>query len=188
MTRRALFLAASLAASSSATWAIEPALDGQKDIVLHTEDGQSLAIGTVTFTPDGDKARFKIVFDDKKFTQYFLSMREFKCIEGPEILCHVPYPYPNAGVVTAADLSWLEHSLLFFYKRPADYGAKMAHGLVYTLTMTPDGFLGTPQSIDLDEIATPPEDLTAAFFTGEHRSHIQQGSRWYDSLTIEPHR
>ena len=49
-------------------------------------------------------------------------------------------------------------------------------------------FVGTPQSIDLDEIATPPENLAAAFFTGEHRYAIQPGSRWYDSLTIEPHR
>ena len=116
-------------------------------------------------------------------------MREFKCIEGPEILCHVPYPYPNAGVVTAADLSWLEHSLLFFYKRPADYGAKMAHGLVYTLTMTPDGFR-RDAAVD-----RPRRDRHAAGESGRRlfspastAMHIQPGTRWYDSLTIEPHR
>lgn len=185
---RALFVAAWLAACGSAAHAAEPALDGVKDIILHGEDGKSIVIGTVTFTPDGDKATFKIDFDDKKFAQYFLSMREFKCVEAPEIFCHVPYPYPNPRTVTAQDASWLEHALLFFYKRPSDYGAKMAHGLVYTLTMTSDGFVGKPQSIDLDEIATPPEDLAAAFFTGEHRYYVQPGSRWFESLTIEPHR
>lgn len=192
MMRRRLFLAASLAAAlaacGSAALAGEAALDGVKDIILHTEDGKALTVGTVTFTPDGESSRFKIDFDDAKFTQYFLSMREFKCIEGPEILCHVPYPYPNPRVVTARDLSWLEHDLLFVYKRPADYGAKMAHGLVYSLTMTSDGFVGTPQSIDLDEIASPPADLGVAFFTGEHRYSVQPASRWFDSLTIEPHR
>jgi hypothetical protein len=200
MMRRGLFLAANLAARfaaslagglaacGSAALAGEAALDGVKDIVLHTEDGKDVTVGTVTFTPDGDSSRFTINFDDAKFTQYFLSMREFKCIEGPEILCHVPYPYPNPRVVTARDLSWLEHDLLFVYKRPADYGAKMAHGLVYSLTMTSDGFVGKPQSIDLDEIASPPGDLGVAFFTGEHRYPVQPGSRWFDSLTIEPHR
>lgn len=196
--RRGLFLAISLAAGSAAlagqaalgadaAVAGEAALAGVKDIVLHMEDGKALTVGTVTFTPDGDSSRYRIDFDDAKFTQYFLSMREFKCIEGPEILCHVPYPYPNPRVVTVRDLSWLEHDLLFVYKRPADYGAKMAHGLVYSLTMTSDGFIGRPQSIDLDEIASPPENLGVAFFTGEHRYYIQPGSRWFDSLTIEPH-
>lgn len=184
--RRALMLVASLTACASSASAAEPALDGVKDIVLHTEDGKSIAIGTVTFTPDGDKSTFKIDFDDKKFAQYFLSMREFKCVEGPEILCHVPYPYPNPRTVTAGDASWLEHALLFFYKRPSDYGAKMAHGLIFTLTMTADGFVGRPQSIDLDEIAIPPDDLANAFFTGEHRYYIQRGARWFDALTIGP--
>jgi hypothetical protein len=188
MIGRAILAAAVLSIIGSAAQAIEPALDGVKDIVLHQEDGKDVVIGTIAFTPEGDKATFKIDFDDKKFTQYFLSMREFKCVEGPEILCHVPYPYPNPRIVTDRDLSWLEHDLLFFYKRPSDYGAKMAHGLIYTLTMTSDGFIGKPQSIDLDEIATPPEDLSAAFFTGEHRYHIQPGTRWFESLTIEPHR
>ncbi|WP_374547518.1 hypothetical protein [Rhodoblastus sp.] len=192
MFGRAFFVTAAamawLVAGAPGALAVEPALNGVKDIVLHTEDGQSIVIGTVTFTPEGDGARFNIVFDDSKFAQYFLSMREFKCVEGPEILCHTPYPYRNPGMVTARDSSWLEHALLFFYKRPADYGAKMAHGLIYTLTMTQDGFIGRPQSIDLEEIAAPPDDLTVAFFTGDHRYHIPAGARWFDSLTIEPHR
>jgi len=188
MTRRAILVAAGLFTFGSAAQAIEPAFDGTKDIVLHTEDGKDVAIGTISFTPEGDKATFKIDFDDRKFVQYFLSMREFKCLEGPEILCHVPYPYPNPQTVTERDLSWLEHALLFFYKRPSDYGAKMAHGLIYSLTVTSSGIVGRPQSIDLDEIATPPEDLTVAFFNGEHRYHIRPGTRWFDSLTIEPHR
>jgi hypothetical protein len=192
MTLRALLFASSLTLGSilggPAAYAVEAAFDGVKDILLHAEDGKTVPIGTVTFTPDGDKAHFRIDWDDKPFQQYFLSMREFRCVEGPEILCHVPYPYPNPAVVAPGDVSWLEHALLFVYKRPADYGAKMAHGLIYTLTMTQDGFIGKPQAIDLDEIATPPEDKSAAFFTDAHRYPIQPGIRWFDSLTIAPHR
>jgi len=36
----------------------------------------------------------------------------------------------------------------------------MANGLIYTLKITGDRLVGTPQSIDLDEIAIPPDDLS----------------------------
>jgi hypothetical protein len=173
-----------LAGLCAPAFAAEPALSGDKDIVLHTRDSKTIVIGTVHFTPQGDGAAFRIVFDDKKFTQYFLSMREFKCVEGEEVFCHVPYPYPNPDKVSAKDLSWLEHALLFFYKRPQDYGAKMSHGLIYTFKLTPNGLVGTPQSIDLDEIAVPPDDKSVAFFSGDHRYDIPPHDRWVESVTI----
>lgn len=177
-------LAAFLAVSSAA-FAGEPALEGVKQIVLHAKDGKAIDIGTVTFTPAGDKIAFKIDFDGKKFQQYFLSMREFKCVVGPEVMCRVPYPYPNPDTVTAKNLSWLEHALIFFYKRPTDYGANMANGLIYTLKITPKGLVGTPQSIDLNEIAVPPENLKVPYYSADHRYDITAGDRWIKSLTIE---
>ena len=172
-------------AYSCAALAGEPALEGTKDIVLHTRHGKDIAIGTVTFTPKGEETAFAIAFDDKKFAEYFLSMREFKCVEGEDILCHVPYPYANPHTVTVADLGWLEHSLLFIFKRPTEYGARMGNGLIYTLKMTDKGLVGTPQAIDLDEIAMPPDDLTKAYFNADRRYDIQPGARWVESLTIE---
>jgi hypothetical protein len=179
---------AGLLAFSGLAFAGEPALEGVKDIVLHTRDGEAIDLGTVTFSPKGDETAFAINFDDKKFAQYFLSMREFKCVEGEEILCHVPYPYASPHTVTPKNLSWLEHALLFIYKRPNDYGARMANGLIYTLKITDKGLVGTPQSIDLDEIAIPPDNLTAAFYGPDHRYDIEPRARWIESLTIEAHR
>jgi hypothetical protein len=166
----------------------EPALEGAKDIVLHTRDGQAIIIGVATFTPNGDETGFKIAFDDKKFAEYFLSMREFKCVEGADILCHVPYPYAHRDSVTPENLSWLEHALLFIYKTPNEYGARMGNGLIYTMKITPEGIVGTPQSIDLDEIAVPPDNLAVAYFGPDHRYDLQPGARWIESLTIGPHR
>ena len=178
---------ASLLFFSGPLVAAEAALDGTKDIVLHTRDGKAIVIGTATFTPKGEESLFTLNFDDKKFVQYFLSMREFKCVEGEEILCHVPYPYASPHTVSAKNLSWLEHALLFIYKRPQDYGAHMANGLIYSLKITKDGLVGTPQSIDLDEIAIPPDDLSLAYFSPDHRYDLQPGARWIESLTIENH-
>ncbi len=179
---------AGLLAFSTAAHAGEKALEGTKDIVLHTRDGKDITIGAVSFVPKGDDSAFDIRFDDTKFRQYFLSMREFKCVEGAEIMCQVPYPYANPHTVSAKDLGWLEHALLFIYKRPNDYGARMANGLIYTLKIKGDDLVGTPQSIDLDEIAIPPDNLTVPFYSADHRYDLEPGARWIKSLTIENHR
>ncbi len=177
-----------LAFPAGAAFCGEPALEGVKDIVLHTRDGKAIVIGTATFAPEKGETGFKLKFDDKKFVEYFLSRREFKCVEGEDLLCHVPYPYANPDTVTPQDLSWLEHALLFIYKRPNDYGARMGNGLIYTMKITPEGIVGTPQAIDLDEIAIPPANLSAAYYGPDHRYDIEPGARWIQSLTIEPHR
>src|SRR6266568_1074965 len=96
----------------SALPAIAAPLEGTKDIVLHTRDGKDIVIGAVAFRPKDGKILFDIQLDRAKFTEFFLSMVEFKCVEGPEIACHVPYPYASPHIVSAEDLSWLEHSLL----------------------------------------------------------------------------
>ena len=107
---------------------------GEKKILLHTRDGKDIAIGTVDFTPQSDgSATYKLAVDTSKMKTFFLSMRDFKCEEGPEIECLVPYPYKHADVVKPSALAWLEHDLLFFWKTPNDYGAKMQNGIYYVL-------------------------------------------------------
>lgn len=96
---------------------------GTKRIELRTRDGDIIPVGSVTFKPDGQGSRFKLALDLIDFRDHFLSMRDFKCVEGPELQCYVPYPYKNPTTVTRADLSWLEHSLIFFFKAPTDYGS-----------------------------------------------------------------
>ena len=94
-------------------------LAGKKTIVLMGNKGEQLAIGTVLFTPpdDSDKVSYTIDIDYALFTDYFLSMKEMKCLEGPELWCHLRYPYEQPRTVTATDLSWLSHDLLFMFKK-----------------------------------------------------------------------
>lgn len=160
-------------------------LAGKKEIALHTRDGQAIPIGTVTFRPEGERIAFALDIDHARFKDYFLSMKEFKCLEGSgEIQCHLPYPYPNPGSVTAADFSWLEHALLFLYKRPTDFGARLWNGLYYRLAMTDEGLVGTPEAVDLNLISAPPADPTTPPFGPAQRSEIEPGSRWVASLSI----
>jgi hypothetical protein len=160
-------------------------MTGTRAVTLHTRDGQAIPIGTVTFSPQGERTAFALQLDEKSFKDFFLSMKEFKCVEGSEeIQCHVPYPYANPATVTKDDLSWLEHALLFLYKTPADFGARLWNGLYYRMAITDEGIVGTPEAIDLNLIAAPPADATVAPYVPAERTEIAPGSRWIDRLTI----
>ena len=172
-----LLMGASLA---SANWS------GDKTIRLHGRDGKVVAVGSVRFTPSGDRTAVRVTMDIHALKDFFLSMREFKCLEGgTEVLCHVPYPYKNPGTITPTDLGWLEHQLLFFYKQPSDFGAKLWNGVYYRLTVTDKGLVGTPQAIDLNAIGAPPARTDVPPYSPAERNDVPAGARWFDRLTID---
>ena len=162
-------------------------LEGTKSITLQTGDGNSIRIGTVTFTkaPVGGYG-FSLNIDGGVFTDHFLSMKEFKCLGGtPELMCLVPYPYKSSATIGEADFAWLEHSLLFMFKRPSDFGAKLWNGVYFQLARTPRGLAGTPQAVDLNYISAPPNDLTVPPFKRSLREDYPANSRWVRSISIE---
>ena len=160
-------------------------LSGSKMISLQTRDGKTIAIGSVEFTPKGESTTFALHLDHAKLKDFFLSMKEFKCLEGEDIHCHVPYPYPNPGTITRNDLRWLEHSLLFLYKQPKDFGARLWNGLYYKMTLGEKGIVGMPQAVDLVQIGAPPADTSIPPYGPGDRSDITPDSRWIRSLSIE---
>lgn len=176
-----------------ATWllaATPPALawelQGNKTITAYTIDGQHLPIGTVRFEPRADGSTgFVLTMDHARFTDYFLSMKEFKCLEGRELFCHVPYPYPQPYTVTTSDLAWLEHNLLFLYKLPSEFGAKLWNGVYFKFERSDRGLLGKPQAIDLNRISAPPAAADPPPFPPALRDDIAPGTRWIESLRIE---
>lgn len=162
-------------------------LQGTKTITANTRDNQRIAIGTVRFEPQGaDAASFVLTLNPARFTDHFLSMKEFRCLDGQgEVVCHVPYPYAQPRTVTAGDMAWLEHSLLFLYKAPKDFGAKLWNGLYFRLERTEKGWRGIPQAIDLNHISAPPANPGLPPYRDEQRDDVAQGAHWIDSLSIE---
>lgn len=179
------------ALTTVALWAGAPAaafeLAGTKSILAVTADGQRTAIGTVQFTPtEGGAARFALTLKTQAFTDHFLSMREFKCLPAAqEVSCYVPYPYPHSAQVSPTDLRWLEHNLLFLYKSPAEFGAKLWNGVYYEFHDQGATLVGTPQAIDLNEISAPPSNPTVPPFTKALRYEQPADARWIRSLVIE---
>jgi hypothetical protein len=177
-----LGLAVAAAVPARAAWDMV----GSKAVVAHLADGSSVQIGSVQFTPAADgQTRFELTMAHGPFSDHFLSMREFKCLAGPpELTCHVPYPYRQAGLVSPGRYAWLEHSLLFFFKRPTDFGAKLWNGIYFELRATDTGLQGTPQAIDLNLIASPPADLNTPPYRPALRSEMPEQARWLRSLSI----
>jgi len=183
---RAAMLLSLLVSLPAAAWE----LTGTKTITLHYRDGGEVKIGTVTFTPKGTKAgdpvAVSVHMDHDRFKDFFLSMKEFKCLEAPgEVFCHVPYPYKNPEIVTADNMAWLEHALMFMFKSPREFGAKLWNGVYYKLQLTGQGLVGRPQAVDLNQIGAPPADLNVPPYGPGERSDIPLDVRWFNKLTIQ---
>ena len=160
---------------------------GTQTITAHTRDGGRITLGTVRFDPLADGwSSLKVTMTHGLLKDHFLSMKEFKCLEGDgEIACHVPYPYANPARVNAQHLEWLEHQLLFMFKLPTDFGAKLWNGLYFRFTVTPSGLQGHPQAIDLNHISAPPDRLDTPPFDASLRDDIVPNPRWIQRLSIE---
>ena len=178
-----LLLIGLLAAPIANAWELQ----GVKSITATTRDNQRITLGSVRFEPQGDgTVSFSVTLEPARFTDHFLSMKEFKCLDGPgEVFCHVPYPHTQPGTITADDLAWLEHNLLFLYQLPTDFGAKLWNGLCFRLEPTERGLRGRPQAIDLNYISAPSDTPEQPPYQPQQRDEIAPGVRWIESLSIE---
>jgi len=168
-------------------WAASFEIEGTKQVFAVTRDGTRLALGHIQFTRlNTDATQFKLKVESPLLVDHFLSMKEFKCLDGAtEVTCHVPYPYLNPQTITAGNLVWLEHSLLFLFKQPRDFGAKLWNGSYYQFEVAGQRLIGKPQAIDLNHISAPSDTPNIAPFTPDLRVDAAPGARWIDHLLIE---
>jgi hypothetical protein len=185
--KRIFQLAAIVVCVTSQSWAAGFDLEGSKQVFAVTRDGTRLAIGQVQFKRmSTDVTQFKLKVESPLLVDHFLSMKEFKCLDGAsEVTCHVPYPYRNPQTITAGNLVWLEHSLLFLFKQPRDFGAKLWNGSYYQFEVVGQRLIGKPQAIDLNHISAPSDTPNIAPYTPDLRVDAAPGARWIDHLLIE---
>ena len=142
-------------------------------------------IGDVRFSTAGDKTHYDIHLNHSLFKDFFLSMKEMKCLEGPELWCHLPYPYMTPREVSQKDLSWLAHDLLFMYKKKADFGANFYNGIYYQLSLNDGEITGIAQAVDLNLLASAPDDQTSAPITQAELDDVEENLRWLPKLEIK---
>ncbi len=165
--------------------AIADALEGKKQIFMLDKQGNEIVVGDVSFKPQADGSSYKLHMDHAKFQDYFLSMKEMKCLEGgPELMCHLPYPYKQPHIVTESDLSWLSHDLLFMFKKKEDFGANFWNGVYYNMRVEGGVIKGQAEAVDLNLLASPPDDLTVPPMNEGERDEIDRAKRWLPDIVI----
>lgn len=155
---RALTLAVSLFFSASLL-----AADFPENAGIYLVDSKDIEtkIGNVKFaaTAEGSTA-VSVDMDNSAFSEHFLSMRPFRCIEDKsEWFCYLEYPYDLRQLITRDDLSDLEYQLLFIKKLPSEFGIDAWNGLYYKLEHQTDGSItGELLEGDLNVLQSPPAE------------------------------
>ncbi len=133
-------------------------------IYLVDAQGKETRIGEVLFADLGNASTsVKVEMDNDVFTEHFLSMRPFRCLEGAdEWFCYLQYPYDLRSVITTDDLADLEYQLLFVRKTPSEFGIDAWNGLYYQLEVVADGSItGKLLEGDLNSLQSPPAEKYA---------------------------
>ena len=166
--------------------ALAAPLEGEKTVSLKTLGGETVTVADITFTPDGDGATYEITMRESPFTDHFLSMRPFKCLEGAaKHWCHVPYPYDIRRRVTADDLTDLEYDLLFLWKGATEYGINMWNGVYYRLEADGDRLVGRLHEMDMDTLSAPPEAGNLRPVREQDLEESDPDSHWLPVVVVE---
>jgi len=159
-------------------------LEGTKSVKLVPSDGDPIEIASVTFSGAG--GGYQITMNDVVFTDHFLSMRPFKCLESPEKhWCHVPYPYEIKRSVYADDLTDLEYDLLFVWKGATEYGINLWNGVYYRLSVDGDRLVGRMYEMDMDKLGVPPDDGNLRPIRKVDLEEGDPDSHWLPRVLIE---
>ncbi|MEL6450302.1 MAG: hypothetical protein AAFQ19_03510 [Pseudomonadota bacterium] len=173
MSLKAAFAWAILA---PATWAAPQA------VMLEAQDGTRIQIATVDVSASGD---YTVEMAQAPFTDHFLSMRPFRCLEGPtKHWCHVPYPYKIARNINA-DLTDLEYDFLFLWKGSTEYGINMWNGVYYKLSAEDGRLTGTLHEMDMDLLSAPPDAGNLRPLQAGDLHASDPDSHWLPRMIIE---
>lgn len=128
--------------------------DGARSVYLEDQVGNRVDIAEISVS----NGVYEIEMKGEKFSDHFLSMRPFKCIDGAEkTWCHVPYPYAIARDISD-ELTDLGYDLLFLWKDKGEYGTDLWNGVYYQLELSDDGRIrGHLHEMDMNILSAPPD-------------------------------
>jgi hypothetical protein len=153
-----------------------------RSVFLEDATGTRIEIAQVEISPDKP---YVLTMNDAPFTDHFLSMRPFKCLEGPaKNWCHVPYPYEIARDVSS-NLTDLEYDFLFVWKDKNEYGINMWNGVYYKMADENGKLIGTLHEMDMDVLSAPPDAGELRPLSAKHIHESDPDSHWLPRLVIE---
>ena len=190
MIKRYLIGAAGLCAAALAGALPQAAwgafVEGEKTIYLVSRSGDQVAIGTAKFSAQGETSSYALSIDSEKFSEHFLSMRPFKCLEGAvQTVCYLPYPHALRRKISRGDLADLEYDLLFLHKGSGEYGINFWNGIYYSLSLADDGSItGVLRETDMNELASPPAEKYGRLIGPDRLNEADGDSHRFPKLVI----
>ena len=159
-----------------------PVVAADYKVFLEDIAGEKIEIAALSV---GEDHTYSIDLSEAAFTDHFLSMRPFKCLEGPaKHWCHVPYPYEIRRNISG-DLIDLEYDFLFLWKGATDYGIDTWNGVYYRLEPMGAGWSGRMFEVDLGDLGIPPEDGNLRPIEDSDLHEADRDSHWLPRLVIE---
>jgi len=159
-----------------------PALAETRSVSVEDSDGARIKIADLNLAADGS---YQVSMAEDPFADHFLSMRPFKCLEGPDKhWCHVPYPYEIKRSVSN-DLTDLEYDFLFVWKGAGEYGINMWNGVYYKLSEENGQWTGILHELDMDALSAPPPAGELRPLSNNDLHPSDPESHWLPKLVIE---
>lgn len=152
-------------------------------VMLEDVEGARIQIATLDVAPSG---KYSVDMATEPFEEHFLSMRPFKCIEGPDKhWCHLPYPYEIRRSL-ADDPVDLEYDFLFIWKGANEYGIDTWNGVYYRLEPTDDGYDGAMYELDMGVLAVPPDPGVLRPLEDDDLHEADPTSHWLPRMVVRP--
>lgn len=167
------------------SWAGAEITAGNKIAWFESADGERTRLGSVELKPDADGWRFEFILEDAGFSEQFLSMRPFKCLDGETMFCRLAYPYSKNNRISSNDWRDLEYEFLFIARSPKDYGIDPYNGRYYVLSEHNGKLIGEPKAVDLNILAAPPDSGVTYPITEAELDFIEVERERFVRLVIE---
>lgn len=153
-----------------------------RSVFLEDTEGERIKIAELNLKTDGS---YQVSMAEEPFADHFLSMRPFRCLEGPgKHWCHVPYPYEIKRNVSE-ELTDLEYDFLFVWKGATEYGINMWNGVYYKLSDQNGQWAGTLHEMDMDRLSAPPPAGELRPLTQSDLHPSDPESHWLPRLVIQ---
>ncbi len=154
---------------------------------VYARDGDDNRIAIVIVDIAEDRTN-TIDMTDTVFADHSLSMRPFKCLDGPgKHWCHVPYPYDIQRNI-ADDLTDLEYDLMFVWKGSTECDINMWNGVYYQLFDEDGTPTGQLMEMDMDLLSAPPSEGELRPLRAQDLHESDPDSHWLPRLIIEDRR
>jgi len=74
--------------------------------------------------------------------------------------------------------------MLFMFKKKEDFGANFWNGIYYNIRVEDGVIKGQAEAVDLNLLASPPDDLTVPPMNEGERDEIDRAKRWLPDIVI----